>query len=131
LVGYCTLYGDTVGSIAPIGDVYKTEVYELANYINREGEIIPNGIIEREPTAELSPGQKDTDVLPSYDILDLILDGYEANWELGKIFSRIKSTPEGIKQAFKLETVTAVLDRIKKNKFKAAQCPSALKWRNK
>jgi NAD+ synthase (glutamine-hydrolysing) len=108
MVGYCTLYGDTVGALAPIGELYKTEVYELAHYINRDREIIPIEIIERAPSAELSPGQKDTDALPPYPILDNILGAYEANLMLGEI----------VKTDVDIDTVTAVLDRIKKNKFK-------------
>ena len=77
-VGYCTIHGDTCGGIAPISDLYKTEVYELAKYINEIHcyERIPNKIIVKEPSAELSDGQKDTDSLPPYDILDAILRLY-------------------------------------------------------
>ncbi|MEI7669729.1 MAG: NAD(+) synthase, partial [Pseudomonadota bacterium] len=66
-VGYGTLYGDMCGGLSVIGDVYKTEVYELANYINREKEIIPENIISKPPSAELRPNQKDSDSLPEYD----------------------------------------------------------------
>jgi NAD+ synthase (glutamine-hydrolysing) len=122
MVGYCTLYGDTVGSLAPIGDIYKTEVYEIARHINREKEIIPKGIIAREPSAELSPGQKDTDVLPPYEILDVILDGYLANLKLGEIAKKAKCS---------IDVVASVFDRMKDNQFKAAQCAPALQfyWR--
>ncbi len=65
-VGYCTLYGDTCGALALIGDIYKTEVYELAKFINSNSEIIPKDIIEKHPSAELKPNQKDTDTLPAY-----------------------------------------------------------------
>lgn len=74
--GYCTLYGDTVGAIAPIADLYKTEVYKLADYINRNKEIIPRVIITRPPTAELAPGQKDEDELLPYPQLDIIIEEY-------------------------------------------------------
>ena len=74
--GYCTLYGDTVGAIAPIADLYKTEVYKLAEYINRNKEIIPRVIIERAPSAELAPGQKDEDDLLPYPQLDIIIEEY-------------------------------------------------------
>ena len=67
-VGYGTLYGDMCGGLAVIGDVYKTQVYELARYINRNSEIIPDNIITKAPSAELRPGQKDSDSLPDYDI---------------------------------------------------------------
>src|SRR5690606_10282144 len=72
-VGYGTLYGDMAGSISVIGDVYKTQVYALAQYINREHEIIPVNTIVKPPSAELRPGQKDSDSLPPYDILDAVL----------------------------------------------------------
>jgi NAD+ synthase (glutamine-hydrolysing) len=72
--GYCTLYGDMVGGLAPIGDLFKGQVYELARFINRNEEIIPRRIIERPPSAELRPDQKDTDSLPPYEQLDPVLD---------------------------------------------------------
>lgn len=74
-VGYCTLYGDTCGAVAPIGGLYKTEVYALARWINMNPDLpnIPTAIIDKEPSAELSEGQLDTDTLPPYDVLDTIL----------------------------------------------------------
>jgi NAD+ synthase (glutamine-hydrolysing) len=75
-VGYSTLYGDTSGALAVLGDVYKTQVYELARYINRTEEIIPASIISRAPSAELREGQEDADSLPEYEILDSILFRY-------------------------------------------------------
>ena len=75
-VGYGTLYGDMAGGLSVLGDVYKTQVYALANYINREKEIIPNHIITKAPSAELRPNQKDSDSLPDYDDLDTILFEY-------------------------------------------------------
>jgi len=75
-VGYGTLYGDMCGGLAVLGDVYKTQVYELANYVNRHKEIIPLNTISKPPSAELRPGQKDSDSLPEYDLLDKILFGY-------------------------------------------------------
>ena len=74
--GYCTLYGDMVGALAVIGDVVKTRVYALSRYINREREIIPRSTIEKPPSAELRPEQRDTDTLPAYDVLDPILEAY-------------------------------------------------------
>jgi NAD+ synthase (glutamine-hydrolysing) len=74
--GYCTLYGDMVGALAVIADVYKTEVYELSRYVNREREIIPLDTLTKPPSAELRPGQKDTDSLPPYEVLDPILRAY-------------------------------------------------------
>ncbi len=75
-VGYCTLYGDMVGALAVIGDVFKTRVYSLSRYANREREIIPQATLEKPPSAELRPEQKDSDSLPPYDVLDPILDAY-------------------------------------------------------
>ena len=78
-VGYCTLYGDMCGGLSVIGDVYKTQVYELARYINREKEIIPANILIKAPSAELRHGQKDSDSLPEYEVLDKILFEYIEN----------------------------------------------------
>ncbi|MBP6507265.1 MAG: NAD+ synthase [Opitutaceae bacterium] len=75
-VGYCTLYGDMAGGLAVISDVFKTQVYALSRWINREREIIPHNTIEKAPSAELRPGQMDQDSLPPYDQLDAILKGY-------------------------------------------------------
>ncbi|MBW2260372.1 MAG: NAD+ synthase [Deltaproteobacteria bacterium] len=72
-VGYCTLYGDMVGALAPIGDILKTDVYTLARHLNRGEEIIPSAIIDKAPSAELRPDQTDQDALPPYDELDLVL----------------------------------------------------------
>ena len=74
--GYGTLYGDMAGGLGVLGDCYKTQVYELAKYINRDKEIIPPNIIYKAPSAELRPDQKDSDSLPDYDILDQILFQY-------------------------------------------------------
>ncbi|GIV45820.1 MAG: NAD+ synthase [Ignavibacterium sp.] len=85
-VGYATLYGDMAGGLAVIADVYKTDVYKIANYINREREIIPQAIINKEPSAELKPNQTDQDTLPPYDLLDRILRMYlEENKEINEI----------------------------------------------
>src|SRR5437762_11380668 len=75
-VGYCTLYGDMAGGLAVISDVPKLMVYELARWINREREVIPCSTIEKPPSAELRPNQKDEDTLPPYDVLDRILKAY-------------------------------------------------------
>ena len=72
-VGYCTLYGDTCGGLAPIADLYKNQVYALARFANRNGELIPVSTIDKPPSAELAPDQKDSDSLPPYDVLDEIL----------------------------------------------------------
>ena len=75
-VGYCTLYGDMCGGLAVISDVFKTQVYALSHWINREREVIPLATIEKPPSAELAPGQKDQDSLPPYEVLDAILRLY-------------------------------------------------------
>ena len=74
--GYCTLYGDMVGALAVIGDVFKTRVYALSRYVNRDREVIPRSTIAKPPSAELRPNQRDTDSLPPYDLLDPILEAY-------------------------------------------------------
>ncbi|MEO8231069.1 MAG: NAD+ synthase, partial [Ignavibacteriota bacterium] len=85
-VGYCTLYGDMCGGLAVIADVYKTDVYRIANYINRKKVIIPKTIIDKVPSAELKPNQTDQDTLPPYDLLDRILRMYlEENKEFNEI----------------------------------------------
>ena len=75
-VGYCTLYGDMAGALAVIGDLFKTEVYRLCRYVNRLHPVIPRSILDKPPSAELRPGQKDTDSLPPYEVLDPILEAY-------------------------------------------------------
>ncbi len=75
-VGYCTLYGDMVGGLAVISDVPKTLVYRLSHYVNATRPLIPQGSLEKPPSAELRPGQKDSDSLPPYEVLDAILEDY-------------------------------------------------------
>ena len=75
-VGYCTLYGDMVGGLAVISDVPKTMVYRLSRYVNSQRSVIPVATIEKPPSAELRPDQKDSDILPPYEILDVILEEY-------------------------------------------------------
>jgi NAD+ synthase (glutamine-hydrolysing) len=75
-VGYGTLYGDTSGALSVLGDLLKTRVYRLARHINKSGPLIPEHIIEKAPSAELKPGQADSDDLPPYDVLDAILELY-------------------------------------------------------
>lgn len=72
-MGYATLYGDLIGALCPLGDLYKTQVYELARHLNQEETLIPQNVLDKAPSAELSPGQKDTDTLPDYELLDAIL----------------------------------------------------------
>lgn len=117
-VGYCTLYGDTAGAIAPIADLFKTEVYRLAAYLNRGGEAIPRAIIKRPPTAELKPGQKDQDDLPPYEILDEIL----------RLYLEENRTPsEIVARGFGRELVLSILRRVEASEYKRKQLPVALK----
>ena len=121
-VGYGTLYGDMAGGLSVIGDVYKTDVYRLASFINREGEIIPENIIRKLPSAELRPDQFDTDSLPDYTILDSILYQYI---ELQKPASRI------IKEGADKETVIKVIRMIDFNEYKRYQAPPVLRISSK
>jgi NAD+ synthase (glutamine-hydrolysing) len=118
-LGYCTLYGDTNGGLAVIGDVLKTEVYALARHLNRDREIIPMAIIEKRPSAELAPGQFDDQSLPPYDDLDPIL----------KMYFEEKATPEEIIAAGNDATmVYDLLNRVESpaNEFKRRQLPPTL-----
>ncbi len=117
--GYCTLYGDMVGALAVIGDVVKTNVYRLAQYVNRNGEVIPQNIIEKPPSAELRPGQVDTDSLPPYEVLDPIIEAYVERYE----------TPEAISQerAIDLELVRHVVKLIERSEYKRQQAAPVLK----
>jgi NAD+ synthase (glutamine-hydrolysing) len=118
-LGYCTLYGDTNGGLAVIGDVLKTEVYSLARHLNRESEIIPISIIEKRPSAELAPGQFDDQSLPPYDKLDPIL----------KMYFEQKATPEEIIAAGNdAALVYDILNRVESpaNEFKRRQLPPTL-----
>lgn len=117
-VGYGTLYGDLCGSLSVLGDVYKTDVYRLSRYINREREIIPENTITKAPSAELRPDQKDQDSLPDYDTLDAILKLYlEEN----------QSRAEIIKAGFDPAIVEKTLALVNRNEYKRAQCPPILK----
>lgn len=117
-VGYGTLYGDMCGGLAVLGDVYKTQVYELAHYINRNGEVIPSNIITKAPSAELRPGQKDSDSLPDYDILDRLLYQYIEKRQGPK-----ELTAMGFDQAL----VDRVLRMVNMNEWKRFQAPPILR----
>ncbi len=116
--GYCTLYGDMTGGLAVISDVPKTMVYELARYINRHGEIIPQRILEKPPSAELKPGQLDQDTLPPYEILDGILRAY---------IEHNKSPSEIIKEGYDPEIVREVIKKVDRNEYKRKQAAPGLK----
>lgn len=117
-VGYCTLYGDMCGGLAVISDVPKTKVYELAKWINREREIIPENVIYKPPSAELRPDQKDEDSLPPYPVLDGILKAYV---EEGK------SSSEMIELGFEPETVRDIIRKVDLNEYKRKQAAPGLK----
>jgi NAD+ synthetase len=122
-VGYCTLYGDMVGALAVIGDLVKTRVYAICRWLNRNGEVIPQTILEKPPSAELRPDQKDTDSLPPYEVLDPILEAYVERYE----------TPERIAQArgFPLELVQQVVRLVERSEYKRQQAAPVLKVTSK
>ena len=118
-VGYCTLYGDMAGGLAVISDVPKLMVYELARYINREREVIPQTILEKPPSAELRPNQKDTDSLPPYAVLDRILKSY---------IEEVKCPEEiAVETGFDLNLVRAIGARVDRNEYKRKQAAPGLK----
>ena len=117
-VGYSTIYGDMNGGLSVIADLYKTEVYELANWVNRNGEIIPENIINKAPSAELRPDQKDSDSLPEYDILDTILLEYIENR---------KGPDEIIAMGFEANLVKRILRLVNLNEYKRYQTPPILR----
>ena len=121
-VGYSTLYGDMNGGLSVIGDVYKTQVFELARYINREKEIIPINIIIKPPSAELRPDQKDSDSLPDYEILDEVLYQY----------IELRQGPnELINMGFNEELVRRILKLVNTNEYKRYQTPPILRVSSK
>ncbi|MGD0521116.1 MAG: NAD+ synthase [Terracidiphilus sp.] len=122
-VGYCTLYGDMVGALAVIGDLVKTRVYAVCRWLNRSGEMIPEAILKKPPSAELRPDQKDTDSLPPYEVLDPILEAYVERYE----------TPERIAQdhGFPLELVQQVVRLVERSEYKRQQAAPVLKVTSK
>ena len=121
-VGYGTLYGDLCGGLSVIGDVYKTDVYKLATYINRDQELIPENTIQKPPSAELRPNQKDSDSLPEYDILDPILHLYIEN-HLGP--------REIIEAGYDEALVLRILRMVNINEFKRYQTAPVLRVTSK
>lgn len=117
-VGYCTLYGDMCGALAPIADVFKTEIYALARWINREREIIPSDTITKAPSAELRPNQMDQDSLPPYEVLDRILDAYVV-----QNMSREEIVGLGIAP----EVASDVLNKVTFSEYKRRQSAPGLK----
>ena len=118
-VGYCTLYGDMAGGLAVISDVPKLLVYDLARYINRDREVVPHSTIDKPPSAELRPDQKDTDSLPPYEILDRILKAY---------IEEVKCPEEiAIETGFDLKLVRSIAMRVDGNEYKRKQAAPGLK----
>ncbi|MGO8935062.1 MAG: NAD+ synthase [Terracidiphilus sp.] len=122
-VGYCTLYGDMVGALAVIGDLVKTRVYAICYWLNRDQEKIPAAILSKPPSAELRPGQMDTDSLPPYEVLDPIVEAYVERYE----------TPESIaeERGFPLDLVQQVVRLIERSEYKRQQAAPVLKVTSK
>jgi NAD+ synthase (glutamine-hydrolysing) len=121
-VGYCTLYGDMCGGLAVISDIPKVMVYQLAKYINRNHEIIPNATITKAPSAELRPDQKDQDSLPPYEILDEILRLY---------IEESHPPAEIIKAGFDPTIVNDIVKKVNQNEYKRRQMAPGLKVTSK
>jgi len=121
-VGYATLYGDMAGGFAPIKDCTKTMVKKLASYRNTISEVIPKRVIEREPSAELSENQKDSDTLPPYEILDPILEAF---------IEEDLSVEEIVDLGFDRTTVIRVLEMVKRNEYKRRQTPPGVRISNR
>ena len=117
-VGYCTLYGDMCGALAPLADVFKTDIYKIARWVNREKIIIPEASISKPPSAELRPNQKDQDSLPPYEVLDKILDAYVV---------QDLSREEIIKRGFDAAVVNDVVNKITFSEYKRRQAAPGLK----
>jgi NAD+ synthase (glutamine-hydrolysing) len=121
-VGYCTLYGDMSGGLAVISDVPKCDVYRLAEWLNRDGEVIPRAIIDKEPSAELRPDQRDSDSLPPYEVLDAILDQH-----VEEGLSREAIVAGGIDAG----TVDWVLSALRRSEYKRRQAAPGIKVTSK
>ena len=134
-VGYCTLYGDTNGGLGLLGDLYKTEVFALSRHVNEAAgrELIPTAIIDKPPSAELAPGQLDTDSLPPYEVLDellkILIEGERlAAWEHAEastFFSKMRGTPDG---AALIERIRGMIAR---NEYKRRQSPPIIRVRSR
>jgi len=122
-VGYCTLYGDMVGALAVIGDLVKTRVYAVCHWLNRDRELIPRAILEKAPSAELRPDQKDTDSLPPYEVLDPILEAYVERYESPERIAR--------EHGFQLELVQQVVRLVERSEYKRQQAAPVLKVTSK
>ncbi len=116
-MGYCTLYGDTCGGLAPIGNLYKSEIFELARWRNTLSSVLPEEVISRAPSAELADGQKDEDTLPPYALLDKVLRLY---------LDEGKSEEEICAAGFEQKTVGWIIKRYQSQAFKRLQLPPLL-----
>lgn len=121
-VGYGTLYGDMNGGLSVLGDLYKTEVYQLSRFINRDEEIIPENSILKPPSAELRPGQKDSDSLPEYELLDAILFQY---------IDQMRSVQDLILDGYDEAIVRRVVALVNRNEYKRFQAPPTLRISSK
>jgi NAD+ synthetase len=119
--GYCTLYGDMVGALAVIADVYKTCVYRLARYVNRDRAIIPENTLIKPPSAELRPGQQDTDSLPPYEVLDPILEAYVERYETAEAIVQASAQP------LEIDLVRSILRMVERSEYKRQQAATVLK----
>lgn len=117
-MGYCTLYGDTCGGLAPIANLYKSQIFELAKWRNNKNKMMPEEVISRAPSAELAAGQKDEDSLPPYVLLDKILQLY---------IDRKQTPAQIIAEGFDAVTVDEIVKRYHAQEFKRQQVPPALK----
>ena len=118
-VGYCTLYGDMVGGLAVISDVPKTLVYRLSHYVNSRSPVIPQSTLEKPPSAELRTGQKDSDVLPPYEVLDNILEDYVEDYRTAEQIA----TDRG----YEVKMVRDVICMIERSEYKRQQAAPGLK----
>jgi len=120
--GYCTLYGDMAGGLAVISDVPKTMVYRLCSLINRKKKIIPQAILDKPPSAELKPDQRDSDSLPPYDILDRVLESHIVDGN---------DYPALIKDGFDPDLVDSILKMVRNSEYKRRQAPPGIKLTTK
>ena len=118
-LGMCTLYGDTAGAFSVTGDLYKTEMFDVARYINKtKGNIIPENILEKEPSSELRPGQKDSDDLPKYEVVDAILM---------RMIEQGQHREEIINAGFDADVVEKIHSMVMQNEKKRYQFPPVLR----
>jgi NAD+ synthase (glutamine-hydrolysing) len=118
-VGYCTLYGDMAGGLAVINDVSKTMVYRLSRYVNSRKLTIPQSTLDKAPSAELRPGQKDTDSLPPYEVLDAILEDYVEQSHSAEHIAR--------EHGLDLPLVKSVIRMVERNEYKRQQAAPGIK----